>query len=82
VSGAAGRWHSPCRLIRLPSPGFRRPVEIPITLPPQWPRAAQLVNVDGELPTVLRAAPIHRPETCRRLSGPRAPEACWTLDWR
>jgi len=57
-------------------------MDIPVTLPPHWPRAAQVLQVDGELPTVLRAAPGVRPETCRRLNGQRAPEACWTLDWR
>jgi hypothetical protein len=57
-------------------------MDIPVTLPPLWPRAAQMLQVDAELPTVLRAAPGVRPEACRRLSGPRPPEACWTLDWR
>jgi hypothetical protein len=57
-------------------------MDIPVTLPPLWSRAAQMLQVDAELPTVLRAAPGVRPEACRRLSGPRPPEACWTLDWR
>lgn len=82
MSRAACPWHVQLRLTRLPWPGFRCAMDIPVTLPPHWPRAAQVLQVDGELPTVLRAAPGVRPETCRRLSGPRAPEACWTLDWR
>jgi len=57
-------------------------MDIPVSLPPQWPRAAQLRVLDGDLPTVLRSGPPVSPETCRRLSGPRAPEACWTHDWR
>lgn len=61
---------------------FHHAMDIPVTLPTHWPRAVQVFQVDAELPAVLRGTPVIPPETCRRLSGPRAPEACWTLDWR
>ncbi|MFM7228970.1 MAG: hypothetical protein ACKO2F_04930 [Cyanobacteriota bacterium] len=57
-------------------------MDIPVSLPPTWPRAALVLPADAVLPDVLRTPTADTPETCRRLSGPRPPEACWTRDWR